>query len=407
MSLTDDVQFYFMHFMPYIYLPENQRDYDSLWVDFPNRFYDPAKGHQLYQRYLSEFALADKLGYDGLVVNEHHSTAYSMMPACNLLAAALCRDTQRAKICTFGSLPNLQYPNRLAEEYAVLDVLSGGRLEVAFPLGTGMEYWANATAVNPVTARRRFRETLDIAIKAWTEDGPFAYDGEFYSYRYLNVWPKPLQKPHPKLWIVGSSPETASLAAEWGFGYSSVLVPAELQARGFQAFREKAAEMGHAAPPDNLMFSVFCYVAETDELAEREGKEHILWYFNNALRTTQRYHGPPGYMTPEALRQRLTQGMAVKLAGADRGKVTWESLQPYRAICGSPETVAEAVIRWVEQAGATRMLCHLHLGDMPHWKTVKNLTLFAEEVIPRVRQHSARAGGNGTAPALQRVAQEV
>src|SRR5918912_1301764 len=136
MSLCERARFNFMHFMPYIYLPGDQEEYASLWVDFPNRLYDPKKG---------------------------------------------------TRICPFGSLITIQYPNRLAEEYAMLDVLSGGRLEVAFPFGTGMEYWSNANQVNPATARGRFRESIDIVRRAWTQPGPFAYDGEFYTYKYLNV----------------------------------------------------------------------------------------------------------------------------------------------------------------------------------------------------------------------------
>jgi alkanesulfonate monooxygenase SsuD/methylene tetrahydromethanopterin reductase-like flavin-dependent oxidoreductase (luciferase family) len=394
MSLFERARFNFMHFMPYVHLPEDQESYASLWVDFPNRLYDPRKGTELYQRYLSEFVLADRLGFDALVVNEHHSSAYGMMPACNLIAAALVPQTSRARICTFGSLITIQYPNRVAEEYAMLDVLSGGRLEVAFPFGTGMEYWSNAAQVNPTTARARFKESIDIVRRAWTEDGPFAYDGEFYTYKYLNVWPKPYQQPHPKMWLVGSSPETANLAADLGLAYSSVFVPADAQSRAFAAFRARRAELGSPAQADDLMFSIFCYVAESDDIAEREGKDHILWYFNNALRTTPRYHAPPGYMSPAALRQRLEQGAAAKI-GAAAGKMTWEGLKPFRAVAGSPDTVASAIQGWIEQAGASTVLCHLHLGDMPHWKTVKNLTLFAEDVIPRVRGASPSLSADG------------
>ena len=138
------------------------RSTPSLWVDFSNANYDPQIGHDLYHRYLSEMVLADKLGYDGLVLNEHHNTQYSMNPAPNLTAAALIPQT-KGRISVFGTPPNLGYPNRLAEEYAMLDVMSGGRLRVAFPLGTGMEYWANA--VNPATARARFRESIDVILQ--------------------------------------------------------------------------------------------------------------------------------------------------------------------------------------------------------------------------------------------------
>ena len=216
-------RFDFIHFMHYVHLPENQKEFPSLWVDFPNKYFDPEKGYSLYQRYLSELVLADKLGFDAIVVNEHHNTAYSMMPAPNLIAASLIPQVRNAKICVWGTPPNLEYPNRLAEEYAMLDVLSQGRLEVAFPLGTGMEYWANP--INPSTARARYRESIDIILQAWTQDGPTKYYGDFYTYRYLNPWPRPVQKPHPPCYIVGTgSPETIDLAAQLGFGYASVFV---------------------------------------------------------------------------------------------------------------------------------------------------------------------------------------
>ena len=113
MASTEDLQFYFFHFMPYSDYPEDHESYPSTWVDFPNRHFDPAKGKQFYDRYLREMVLADKLGFDALVVNEHHSTAYSMMPAPSLIAAALIPQTSRAKICVFGTPLNLEYPHRV------------------------------------------------------------------------------------------------------------------------------------------------------------------------------------------------------------------------------------------------------------------------------------------------------
>ena len=174
--MAQGLRFNCMHFMPYAHLPENHKDYKSVWVNLSNKHYDPEKGHALYQRYLSELVLADQLGYDAVVVNEHHNTVYSMMATPNLIAAALVPQTKRAKICVWGTPPNLMLPNRLAEEYAILDVMSNGRLEVAFPLGTGMEYWANP--VSPATAREKFRESLKIILQAWTADGPTTHYGD-------------------------------------------------------------------------------------------------------------------------------------------------------------------------------------------------------------------------------------
>jgi alkanesulfonate monooxygenase SsuD/methylene tetrahydromethanopterin reductase-like flavin-dependent oxidoreductase (luciferase family) len=241
MGLVDNVQFNVFHFMPYAALPPNHNDYASVWVDFPNKYFDAATAHDYYVRYWNELILADKLGYDGIAVNEHHNTTYSLNPAPNLTAAAIIPQTSRAKICVYGTPPNLELPSRVAEEYAMLDVMSNGRLEVAFPLGTGMEYWANP--VNPVTARARFRESIDVILQAWTADGPTQFDGDFYTYRYLNPWPKPMQKPYPRAYVVGTgSPETIELAAEYGFGYSVVFIPNAAQNAVFEHYRFRAVQ---------------------------------------------------------------------------------------------------------------------------------------------------------------------
>ncbi|MGH7905213.1 MAG: LLM class flavin-dependent oxidoreductase, partial [Candidatus Binataceae bacterium] len=382
-----DLKFQFMHFMPYAKLPldfSDRRKYPSAWVDLPNSLYNPHHGQQLYSRYLSEMALAERLGFDGLVVNEHHNTAYSMMAACNLLASALITMTTRAKICVFGVPINLEHPNRLAEEYAILDVMSGGRLEVAIPLGTGMEYWANP--VNPATARNRMHEAIEIMLQAWTEDGPTQYYGNHFTYRYLNPWPRPMRKPYPKCYLVGSgSPDTVDLAARLGFGYSVTFIPIAQQLRAFEHYREQAAKHGHEVAPGQLPIGVMAYVAESAEQARREFEGHVRSFYETFLRTTPRYLAPPGYLGLSEFRKRA--GSAVDIAKMHGGDgFDWNRVAEHRRIvAGTPDQVAEAIARWAEEAGSGTITCHLHVGDMPHWKVVKNLTLFAEEVIPRLR----------------------
>jgi alkanesulfonate monooxygenase SsuD/methylene tetrahydromethanopterin reductase-like flavin-dependent oxidoreductase (luciferase family) len=391
MTWQDDLQFYSMHFMPYVHLPPDQQQYDSLWVDFSNKHYDPQKGYELYQRYFREMVLADQLGYDGLVVNEHHNTMYSMMPVCTAAAAALIPVTTHAKICVFGVPVTFVMPNRLAEEYAMLDVMSGGRLEIAFPLGTGMEYWSNSV-VNPSTARAKFRESVDIMIQAWTEDGPTSYDGEFYNYRYLNVWPRPFQRPYPRCYVVGTgSPETIAFAAERGWGYASVFVPIAQQVKTFDRLRETMPKYGHEMTPDKAMANTIVYVAETNEAAEREVIDHIKYYFTIAARTTPRFLNPPGYISLEQFRIRA--GAANKMHGG----FDWDEMtKNWRVAVGTPERVAEKIAGWCEEANSSRVICHHHIGDMPHWKVVKNMTIFAEEVIPRLRPQAKRAERPGS-----------
>jgi len=381
--MSGSVRFNFMHFMPYVHLPENHKEFRSLWVDFSNKYYDPEKGHVLYERYLSELVLADTLGFDAVVVNEHHNTAYSMMPAPNLIAAAVIPQIKNAKICVWGTPPNLEYPNRLAEEYAMLDVLSKGRLEVAFPLGTGMEYWSNP--VNPATARERHRESIDIILQAWTQDGPTTYYGDFYTYRFLNPWPRPYQKPHPPCYIVGTgSPETIELAAKLGFGYSAVFVTKQKALELNKTLRKRASEHGHHLRPDQLPLSVIAYVAETQQKAEEEAVEHLRYFFEDALRTTPAYLAPPGYLSVEQLKMRAA--LADKLHGSFNFKNINEA---FFVAVGTPDQVVEQLEEWGETMGTNHFNIFGAIGDMPHWKVVKNLSFLAQDVFPRMR---ARAG---------------
>jgi alkanesulfonate monooxygenase SsuD/methylene tetrahydromethanopterin reductase-like flavin-dependent oxidoreductase (luciferase family) len=380
-----------MHFLPYVHLPENHKEFKSLWVDFSNKYYDPKRGHALYQRYLSELVLADRLGFDAIVVNEHHNTAYSMMAAPNLIASAIIPQTRNAKICVWGTPPNLEYPNRLAEEYAMLDVMSEGRLEVAFPLGTGMEYWANP--INPTTARERHKESIAIILQAWTQDGPTKFFGEFYTYRFLNPWPRPYQKPHPPCYIVGTgSPETVELAAELGFGYSAVFVTKQRALELNRKLRERASSYGRTIRPDQLPLGVITYVAETKQKAEDEGIEHIRYFFEDALRTTPEFLAPPGYLSIEQLKMRAA------LADKLHGKFDFDAVnEAFFCAVGTPDQVVDQLSQWGETMGTNHFNLMAAVGNMPNWKVVKNLSLIAEEVIPRMRT---------TAPVARRAAAE-
>jgi alkanesulfonate monooxygenase SsuD/methylene tetrahydromethanopterin reductase-like flavin-dependent oxidoreductase (luciferase family) len=266
----------------------------------------------------------------------------------------------------------------------MLDVLSGGRLEVAFPLGTGMEYWANP--VNPASSRERHKESIDIILQAWTQDGPTSYYGNFYTYRFLNPWVRPLQKPHPPCYIVGTgSPETIDLAAELGFGYSAVFVTKKRAKELNDKLRERSADFGHTMRPDQFPLGILTYVAETQEKAEQEYVDHIRYFFEDALRTVPRYLAPPGYLSIEQLKARAAVGD--KLHGAFDFKMVSDAL--FVAV-GSADNVANMIGEWGEMMGTNHFNIQGALGDVPHWKVMKNLQLIGEEVIPRVRGSSER-----------------
>jgi alkanesulfonate monooxygenase SsuD/methylene tetrahydromethanopterin reductase-like flavin-dependent oxidoreductase (luciferase family) len=177
------VNFFAFHLMPWPYLPPPRqflREHEAAWVTLSNAHFDPALGAELYSRYLDELVLAEDLGFDGVVINEHHQNAYGLMPSPNLIAAALSQRTSRIRVCVLGNaLPLYDPPTRVAEEFAMLDLLTGGRLIAGLVVGGGPEYYSYN--VNPTEARGRFREAIDLVVRAWTEPGPFSFDGEYYS----------------------------------------------------------------------------------------------------------------------------------------------------------------------------------------------------------------------------------
>ena len=198
------MKFHMFHLMPYRDLPQDfPQRYPSVWVTPPRELNDPVKSHQFYNEALDELELAAASGYDGICVNEHHQNAYGYMPSPNLMAASLIRRTKDVALIVLGnSIALYDPPTRVAEEYAMLDVISGGRLVAGFPVGTPMDT-AFCYGANPGHIREKYMEADDLIIKAWTSEEMFSYNGRFNQLRYVNIWPHPLQKPHPPVWIPG------------------------------------------------------------------------------------------------------------------------------------------------------------------------------------------------------------
>ncbi len=367
------------HLMPYIGLDPS---YDGpAWVTCPNRLYDPQVGHGLYRRYLDELVLAEELGFDGVCVNEHHQNAYGNMPSPNLMGAILARQTTRLRIAIVGNaLPLYDPPTRVAEEFAMIDVLSGGRLIAGMVVGGGPEYYS--FSVNPAEARERFREAHDLILKAWTTPGPFPWVGKHYRIRYVNPWPRPLQQPHPEIWIPGAgSLETFEFVARRRYAYMGIpYFHFEVFERYFAMFRDACEAEGYTADPLQAGWLVPIYVAETDEQARREYEEH-LWYFVRRLLpgiTIQ----PPGYTSVRSLGS-ILRSAGTFMLNVDR----WSDIVEGRyAIVGSPSTVTDLLVDSLARLGTGNLLGLFQLGSLPYELTTKNMRLFAEEVMPRLRE---------------------
>ncbi|MEA2624532.1 MAG: hypothetical protein QOD06_577 [Candidatus Binatota bacterium] len=372
------MKFFFFHLMPYPHLPA---DYEGpAWVKCPNRFYDPAAGTSLYNRYLDELAYADELGFDGVVINEHHANAYGNMPSPNLIGSILARITRRAKIAIVGNaLPLYDPPLRVAEEFAMIDVISGGRLIAGMVVGGGPEYYSNS--LNPTYARERFYEAHDLILQAWTQDGPFTFNGKHYKMRYVNPWPKPLQKPHPPIWIPGvGSVETMEFVARHDYAYMGIpYFHRRVFQRNFDLFREIRERAGRPADPEKAGWLVPIYVAETDEQARREYEPHLFYFIKKLLPGLT--INPPGYTTAKSL-LRIMHSFNDFMLSVD----TWDQVdEGAYAIVGSPQTVAQKMIDLAGTFGVGNVLGLLQLGSLPAELTRKNMELYVREVIPAVR----------------------
>ena len=180
----------------------------------PNTMFERETAARYLNEYLDERVMAEELGFDGLMLNEHHDNAFCMGSVMNVEASILARLTKKVKIVLLGNpLPIVGNPLRLAEELAMIDLISGGRLVSGWVRGAGSEQFA--TNANPAFNREYFDEAHEVIMKAWTQPGPFRYEGKHFHYRYVNPWMLPLQKPHPQIWIPGLlSPETVEWCAQ-------------------------------------------------------------------------------------------------------------------------------------------------------------------------------------------------
>jgi len=377
------VKFHWFHGMPWPYLPPDFRDHSlSVWVDVDSRYYDPAAGHRLYHDYLDQMEYAEQVGFDGLIVNEHHQSAYGLMPSPQLMAAALARRTSRAAIIMLGtSLPLYNPPTRLAEELAMLDVVSGGRLVAGLPVGTTMDA-CYAYGVNPATIRERYREHHDLLVRALSDPELFSWNGEYSKLRYVNIWPRPIQQPIP-VWIPGGgSAETWDFCAELGYSYSCLAFDGRFHGEQvMDAYWSRLAELDVPFNPFQGGVSQSFAVAETDSEARDRYEPHLHygWYVGKHL--DPRWANAPGYNSERA---RRASGAATQAPAAPEPSFD-ERIADGTLIAGSADAVTEQVEDLIKRLRVGHVIGVFQFGDMPHELTNRNTRLFAERVIPRLR----------------------
>ncbi|MBX3501486.1 MAG: LLM class flavin-dependent oxidoreductase [Alphaproteobacteria bacterium] len=345
-----------------------------------------------YAEHLQAWEEMDRLGYDGVGFNEHHCSPYGLMNSPNLMAAAAAQRTTRLKLLIYGNLLPLHEPLRLAEELAMLDCMSNGRLISGFARGIPREYQVHNVPLSE--SRERFEEAFDIVTRAWSED-VFTYEGKYWSYRDVAIWPRPIQRPRPPIMIpIVGSKESIEFAAKHDIGITPGLAGGGLRDDIIRHYARSLAASGHRISPNHLSLALNAYVADSKAQAVREvGPYHL--YFNRTLfshgsfteTAAQREAGyvsqtSTDYVRPENQR-------AAALLREDFRGLTQEAFarQAENLPYGTPKEVAERIIAAADTAGANMVQIGLNRGAMPHEMFIEQIRRFARDVLPILQAH--------------------
>ena len=349
-----------------------------------------------YAEHLDAWEEMDRLGYDGVGFNEHHCSPYGLMNSPNLMASAAAQRTRKLKLLIYGNLLPLHEPLRLAEELAMLDCLSKGRLISGFARGILREYQVHNVPL--AESRARFEEAYDIITRAWTEE-VFSYEGKFWSYHDVAMWPRPVQQPHPPIWvpIVGSK-ESIEFAAR----HNLPITPGLGRHRGLRDdiiryYAKSLASAGHRITPDHLSLGVTAYVADSKAQALREYGPHIL-YFNRTLFSHGNFietekQRESGYTTQASTDYvRPENQRAAALLREDFRNLTLADVERQAETLpwGTPQEVTERIIDAAEGAGANMVQISLNRGAMPQEMFIEQIRRFAQGVLPTLQAHQVK-----------------
>jgi alkanesulfonate monooxygenase SsuD/methylene tetrahydromethanopterin reductase-like flavin-dependent oxidoreductase (luciferase family) len=307
-----------------------------------------------------------------------------MQAKANIFAAILAATTSRVKIVPLGNpLPLADNPVRLAEELAMIDMISRGRLVSGFVRGGGQEQLA--AGVNPAYNRERFEEAHDLIVKAWTQPGPFRWEGTHYQHRVVNPWALPLQKPHPRIWIPGVlSKETVVWAARHRYPYIALSTSIEATKKIWALYDATAAETGYTAGPENRGYLQRCHVAETEEKALANARQFMWMQGEFTGLAHPVWSTPSGYFSPS--NRRAFVEYAVGRRPNPRGVRFEDQIRDQMIIAGTPSTVIPKLRRLLEETRPSILAFWASDGFVSHPDALACIRLFGQEVLPALRE---------------------
>jgi alkanesulfonate monooxygenase SsuD/methylene tetrahydromethanopterin reductase-like flavin-dependent oxidoreductase (luciferase family) len=344
---------------------------DGVWP-LPGKYCEPEAAERSMAITLEQFRLADVFGFDWVTVAEHHYSSLSLTPNPMIFAGALSQIVKRAKIAVLGPTLPILNPVRVAEEFAMLDTMTGGRIIAGLMRGTPNEYVTYN--FNPSESRARFAEALEIIRRAWTEPQPFGWQGRYYQYRSVSIWPRPVQQPHPPIYMSGSSPEAGDFAAQQHLGLGFAFTTIDQAAKASAYYQAQCRKAGWEPKPDDVIYRVGFHVAETDDEAFADmsrAAPRISLTTSNASITA-------------AMRDTAYYGRDEAQVTRTATRTLQDRIQSGQILVGSPDTIIRQIERIRKEIGAGILDCPLaaQLGD----KTLRSIELFGTKVLPRIRE---------------------
>jgi alkanesulfonate monooxygenase SsuD/methylene tetrahydromethanopterin reductase-like flavin-dependent oxidoreductase (luciferase family) len=372
------MKFSYTHHMPYTGVGQADQDWPV-----PNKQFDPELGMKIFRAGIDNKVFAEECGFDWIGSNEHHMSPYGLMPNPNLIGACVAERTNTAKILQSGNIIPIVNPIRVAEEYAMLDMISGGRLVAGFMRGIPHEYIAYNVA--PSESYGRMNEAIELIKKAWTEPEPFGWEGEFYQYRAVSIWPKPAQKPHPELLMSASSDASAKLAAKHRAIMGILRVQSyETAHRSVNVYKEEARKSGWEPTGEKIMFAMNCSIAPTKEEAMETLTGGYDYFFNvlgGGIRTAQklvvqktRYFGDKEDADRQMEKLQTHKQLTLE-----------ERMERGLVMCGTPEMAIKQITRLHEEFGHGITNLSIKIGNVPDEKVNQTMRFLRDEVIPATR----------------------
>jgi alkanesulfonate monooxygenase SsuD/methylene tetrahydromethanopterin reductase-like flavin-dependent oxidoreductase (luciferase family) len=315
-----------------------------------------------YGQILEQIELAEELGWECFMFNEHHFLGYGGLAAnpAVLLSAAAAR-TSRIRLGTCIAILPLRHPLQSAEDYAMVDALSGGRLEFGIGSGnTDLDY--RVFDIPREEDRERLDESLEIILKAWSTDR-FSHQGKFWRFEEITLYPRPVQQPHPPIWVAGTSPGTLGWAGRRGYSIMTVghPHPPDKVKAGVEAWRRGLSEGGYDPAKRHCQFHARTHVNESPERAREIASAAITRY--------------------DAISRIGRRSVKNETEAYD-----WEGmLATGRNVYGDPEQCIRAIHNAGRHYYFDTLTTTFNFGGIAHEEIVKSMRLFAREVMPAFR----------------------